>query len=350
MNNLIRKIDLFGTSFQFTIDHNDKYKTITGGILSICFFIFITFFTFYTGKDFYLRHKIISYQDQITPKGGVPNATLTFENMILAWRFRIASNDVQTYSKDGGLFYLSIDGLTNGQVQSIPTIRCDRLGGYTANYFQDNATDWYCLDWSKQNFTLRSAGSAFLSSMNFIVSNCESETESCHNMPDVEKYLETKKVFLELHLPTYRYSDQDPYIKDNRIILHQLYPGNSFEDSFFVNNVNLTDDQGWIFDEQKDTNFLSLTRTETKSKYIPDHLSYREFPFYIAQLYLEDNVFNYSRSFLKVQDLFASVTGIANFLLLFCQIVLGHYSIFKRQEYLINQVFEYVPKKSLENK
>jgi hypothetical protein len=80
-------------------------------------------------------------------------------------------------------------------------------------------------------------------------------------------------------------------------------------DRLFFNKISVKDDQGWIFEEIKESSLLSLSR-------IQSDLNFAEIKngtisrFYEFNLYMEKKSMIIKRSFMKIQDVSAKVGGL----------------------------------------
>jgi len=80
-------------------------------------------------------------------------------------------------------------------------------------------------------------------------------------------------------------------------------------DRLFFNKISIKDDQGWIFEEIKESSLLSLSR-------IQSDLNFAEIKngsisrFYEFNIYMEKKSLIIKRSFMKIQDVSAKVGGL----------------------------------------
>jgi hypothetical protein len=334
----IKSIDLFGTEFQFTIYRNDRFKTVTGGLLSFIFTIFIIFFIFYEGRDLYLRERPMSYVQDVTNENGIPARNLTYDDMVLAWRLYDAGF---VSNKSSRIFVHFQFG-----DEFIPSKKCDEIPAVVANeYFWGNKSKWWCVDWDAGNYNISADTTDLINySLKIFVSNCDhtGNVTKCRNITTVADYMEKNFVSLELFIPTYKYNDKNPYKKTYNYQYQKFDFGNQRTDKLFFSNVNFTDDRGWLFPDEDTKNFLSYMRTESSFLFTEDVVKF-EYVFYKLLIYLDNNTMIFTRRFQKVPEFFAQVGGIANFLLLAFRILVLKYNIYKRKEYLFNDLFEYVP-------
>ena len=153
---MLKVLDLFGTSFQFTVFKDDKYKTNLGGIVTIISVIIIIIFIYLFGRDIFLKlNPVINQENKIKNTYGDP-LNLTNNNSIIA--FRIEDSSLSYTSFENYLFpnfqykgFKKNDINVNVLVENfeINYQRCDKLN-LTDNYFKEtfNLSQWFCLDFS----------------------------------------------------------------------------------------------------------------------------------------------------------------------------------------------------------
>lgn len=80
-------------------------------------------------------------------------------------------------------------------------------------------------------------------------------------------------------------------------------------DRLFFNKISIKDDQGWIFEDIKETSLLSLSRIQSDLNFaaIRDGSISR---FYEFNIYMEKKSIVIKRSFMKIQDVSAKVGGL----------------------------------------
>jgi hypothetical protein len=340
----IRECDMFGTSFQFTVYSYKRYKTNTGGIISLLYLLYLLFliaFVFYTARELFQREHPISNQTDFTPEGGVPEKVLTYKDMIIAWR--LWDNGLKTNTTDMFFVYFK----TNGGKQLIPSKKCDEIEAVQNDtYFNDNKTEWFCVLWDSDKYTMQvEVGSVESYSIQVEVSNCnytDPTNRTCSNISKAAEYLDNNLVYLDWFIPTYRYNDKNPNKKSYEYTYHQLDFGNIKSEQFYFTNINITDDTGWIFDNPAKDQFLAFTRKESDYLYT-QRVKKSKYIFYKNILFLENDILVYTRRFLKIHDMFAQIGGIAQFLIIIIKLLTSHYNNYKRKEALFNDLFDFQP-------
>jgi hypothetical protein len=80
-------------------------------------------------------------------------------------------------------------------------------------------------------------------------------------------------------------------------------------DRLFFNKISVKDDQGWIFEEIKESSLISVNRIQSDINFaeIKDGTISR---FYEFNLYMEKKSMIIKRSFIKIQDVSAKVGGL----------------------------------------
>ena len=81
---LLKSIDIYGSSFEFTIFENKKFKTVIGGCFTILTLALFILCFYYFGKDFYQRTNPHYLNQKITLKD-YPNYTINTDDFVFAF-------------------------------------------------------------------------------------------------------------------------------------------------------------------------------------------------------------------------------------------------------------------------
>jgi hypothetical protein len=347
----LRLIDIFGTTFQFTIFNNSQYKTNVGGFFSLTCLALALLLLGLFGRD-------LLYHD--TPKVGVDYVVsenyprikhLSQDLFLVAWR--IAPHDSDDTLNYNDYLYASVTNFfTNGTnkqySRNLEIANCAELNITNESFNRYyNASNFNCLD--LRNTVLPFGGNPddddFYSTWRIQILPRQGQT-------NMNQLLETigSNAIIQILYPDFYYSSSsevplgsDYVLRDQRINI-----GLRKKDRFYIQNITCIDDQGWLFKDPKPSHQLSVGDMKNEYDYFTmDYFITDKIPFYECIFYLDRTSMTYSRSFMKVQDLAAQVTGVINFIILVFKILTFNYNIYNRNQYLFNEIFEYKDLKNL---
>jgi len=112
---LIKKYDLFGISYNFQLDSQEKYKTFTGGIASLIFYLITAVLFFGFGQNLYNRkNPKVSFSSEITT---YQQKQLSNKNFTLAFRVEDQNGIIQNNNSIifQEVFYYSYKMQANGE-------------------------------------------------------------------------------------------------------------------------------------------------------------------------------------------------------------------------------------------
>jgi len=151
---ILKKIDMYGTKLGFNFKRKSTYNSIFGGISTILtFIIYILFFLLFS-QDLYFKinPKVTSDTVYIT-ENIINNYTFTKESFLFAFYSPI-------HFKDPKLYEFSIEYIyeieNNYSSTKLDFISCEKTQYIYLFDKYENATDYYCLDFSNiynQNLT-----------------------------------------------------------------------------------------------------------------------------------------------------------------------------------------------------
>src|SRR4051794_14124702 len=86
METLIKKLDIFGTGFEFTTFKHSKFQTLLGASFTIVCLIIIIVFSFLFGRDFYFRQNPRVLAQIKVPDNYSEPFVMNTDNFLVAWR------------------------------------------------------------------------------------------------------------------------------------------------------------------------------------------------------------------------------------------------------------------------
>jgi len=325
----LRKVDIFGMGFGFTINKEEKYKTAIGGTLTFCTITLISIFTIFFGQDFFYRIHPSVYQSTFIPEKYDPPIALTPENFTIAWRIEgfekypvdftniiyPVTTQFQMKRKDNSMQLTNINFLQPTKCSAETT----KMEGFTKF---NNISEWYCMDFQNGNLTFGGFFDGdYVNAFNVLLFLCSSpyvpfdplNNKNCTSTDAFEKFaFKHKRLQISVMYPEYYFASED-LENPLRISFKNYYYYFNLKtfkiDRFFFNKVVLEDDQGWIFDGTKTQSILSYSKLQSDQN-INEMSNRTNSEFYEFNLYMDKGTQKIRRSFMKIQDVSAKVGGI----------------------------------------
>ena len=79
---LVKLIDIFGTTFQFTTFKDSKFRTLIGGVMTILSGIVLVIFFFLFGRDFLFKKNPMVVSQNMVPDQYKPPLELSAKNLV----------------------------------------------------------------------------------------------------------------------------------------------------------------------------------------------------------------------------------------------------------------------------
>jgi hypothetical protein len=336
LRNLIRIFDIYGNYFQLRINNQTKFKTCSGGLLSIITFALLLFCLLSFGNDFFNRknpkisieeglfqdseipllngteypikpmmmtiHKSVS--NVAKPRIGVKiNNTFILKYLdeckpaymdtyFPEYNYTRLSASVSSYCWDLNDFNPTNDGYTSLSVVECSTIDKDTLASFSSNGVS-----------CKANITAPIA-----------IANIVLYTKQLGFNPQLEKPFINKTI-------KYNFGFINTYVTTVNMFWNLQY---------------LVDDIGWLIDSTNDVTDLAPQQEVMQVQPIPA----RNVPAFIMTFYLNDKFRRYNRTYAKLQDLLASLGGFMKLILTLLNLISMIIRNFLIDLYIINEKFE----------
>jgi hypothetical protein len=358
MSSYFKNIDIFGTRFEFTTFTKSKFRSVEGAVITLICYVIILIFSFFFGRDFYLRiNPRILYQIQIPVNYSSP-FLLDNTNMFIAWR--ISSYSSKTINHTGIVYpkiiHYSYDNVKNELIQKsfLNYTKCSDQKVFNKEFAKSYNPDiWYCIDWPKDLY-LKFGGywdNDFINYFEISLLSCPEKDFSkggCTSMQKLKDVFESQESFyFDMVYPEYNFVPNDienPLIIEYKNYYYPLNFNLRKKNRMFMKKVLLNDDLGRMFEDFKPKQLYSYHELLTDYFYFRDE-DYgdpkQDSTIYTMFLYFRKPFDSYNRSFMKIQDLAAIVGGFLKIVLLVGSLVSDIFSTFNRDEILYNQLFKY---------
>ena len=353
----IKYLDIYGTAFEFSVFNEPKFKTFIGGLLSIATLVLIVIFAFLFGTDFFFRKNpqtLVSKQN--------PNE-FTYFNLsqeTLLVPFRINYNNGSEADINGIIFPLAIYQKyeKNPETQeflytpiNLEINRCHE----DPNFPSFNLENYYCI-----NFTDVVIGGDWdaekMLYVSIILSFCPdgglyNKTE-CSRFQELEERLKSDDPYVLAFLYPEHYFQ--PQNREPTEALKTTYKGYTLvlnlelvkEDYFYFQKAKLVDDEGLITASYRNTSQISLF--SQKSDYYSYSSDATNKPveggsslFYFLNIYMTKDFDEYSRIYMKFQDVVANIGGFIKVIMIFAEIVCSWSNSTFLEAHLLSYLFSF---------
>jgi hypothetical protein len=359
MNTFIKSLDFLGKSKYFTINSQGKFKTISGGFLTI--FISISFFALFIllGDDLIYKKN---------PKGYFqtkPN--LKTHSNITEFEFLVG---IQMSNFNGEIFeineylhpifkltnyYHLKNGSTIKKEKEIPYITCDKYNKKN-NYDRSNfdLSKFICPDIS--NIIDEKIGGNFYKRQNsteitFHLSLCDHNKKNCKDGNKFKELTQKDLILLNILNPEINYMVDDyenPFqtsLKISRIFIN--FYSYVLYDILFDDHL-LDDDKGFFFESKTEYNILStidkfstkdIKSFQSKSEIENlDKMTEKELNFLILYISKIGRLRYYNRSYLKFSTVLANVASLMKTFISLIGLVYSYFNEFRFNTYLCNRL------------
>jgi len=359
IKNILRKVDIFGMKFGFTIHKEEKYKTALGGILTLCTLTLIAIFTIFFGQDFYYKKNPNVYQSSFIPEKYNPPLVLTPENFTFAWRIEGFDKSTVDFTNiiypvtSSFQFRRNENGMQLTNLNFLEPTKCSAENTKMEAFTKfNNISDWYCIDVKNGNSTLGGFFDGdYVNAFNVLLFLCSNpyapynpNIKNCTTTEEFEKFtFKYRKIGISVMYPEYYFASDD--LKNPlRITFKNYYYFFNLKtfkiDRFFFNQVTLNDDQGWIFDDTKTQSILSFSKLQSDQNF--NEISNRTMhEFYEFNLYMDKSSEVIRRSFMKIQDVSAKVGGIIEIIMRVFFILDMFFSSHFYQVFIFDKIFSF---------
>ena len=358
---ILKIIDCFGTGFNFYIDKDRKFYTPLGGIFSLLAFFFgIIVFIFINLEDFLHTTPILT--TSIIRENYI-KIKFEEEKIWIPWRIRNYNNGIVNHTN---LFYPIIyyfKGIKNESTQEMDlsyefldyrlcneTSMINRSELYMINISLDNL---YCIDMEE----LIMGGnweSNFINYIEFDLYICKNGIEYNEKnslCTSYEKIIESSKennsYEIEIFYPKIYYQPNNKstpiYIKYESYFYHFSRYSNKI-DRLYLQKYMLYDDNGWFFKDIKEYTFWGYSSLKGDSYFTGDKKDLMNegssSRLYSFNIYINSDVFIYSRSYTKMFFIIADRLTIVNIVYIFISFIAKIFKISSGNKKLTELLFE----------
>lgn len=346
---MIKKFDFTSQSPQFFIQKEARLKSTFGGLISLTVISVVLFFIWYLGYDIvYKQNPIVLMKEDnlgVSYQHKFKNST-AFIGLLVENEEVNAVNELEkvlSFSLKHSYYHKnsdkSSDEIWNIRTQEIKLVPCTGYWNFNNSYSEEQLSQFLC----GENFNYDLGGywtEDFLNLLVYEVRFCDpSVRNDC--LPKEEMKLFVKGKYLNLY-----FMDQivDPTDFDNPI---KLFSRNIYmlldsllykEMELFFRTIEINSDIGFFLQEQRIFKTFQYDRFTVDSKSIDED----ENPLLASiWVYSSSKKITYRRTYIKVQDIAASVGGIVKFMMLAAHFILYLPSMKAIKVKIMNEIFDF---------
>ena len=346
INNLsfIRNLDIYGIQFPLRYKKNSSYSTKPGIIFSIITFIIAIIIIIYFGQDVIKQKNfsIISSQQSVYHDSII---NLSNETIFFVLTSQNGSFIEIDYS------YLNITSESNNHIvdkednfnlkrysKKIELEKCNSsyLKKYNYNFEvinENNINKFICIK-PNQNLTFFGRYGDKINGFNiieFFLSKCKNGTNFnyCQSNEKIDDLL--KKSYFQIFYFTTdinHFDIKNPIFKTLRVETFQISPSFIKRYYYYLTPSKYESDNGLLLNSKKKYNFFEYEETNLEFVEFEQDLTTNEEAHRIIEVVFTTTGMykNYVRTLVKIQDIFAKIGGILNFLFLFFQTVTSYFA------------------------
>ena len=344
----MENIDFISQGPLLSIQKETKIKSWFGGILSFIICTGILLFTWFLGNPIIYKNRpeLLIQQDTMDD---LKSYNLSAKNSFFAMSFLTTSGDHHPKFLDSvnitAVFWKSVvneeennDDYFHNEIISLNLIPCNSNHNKD-NYFSEaELQSMLCLP---EDYDLDFLGDFTERAVNFLyyeVKLCQNTTDRV--CPPIEEMKEAIDFgyYLYFHLKDY-YIDTKNYTHPYKTRYSVIYSRINFElykeVEVFLGRLELNTDKGLVTEDHDiQTNFQFNKRLQDFSLNTNGVIA-------TVWVYINKDITYYTRRYLKIQELGASIGGIFKFFLLFCMIVNYVFNKFNMNLKLINMIYNF---------
>jgi hypothetical protein len=339
-------IDIFGRPISLRINKMDSSKTFLGGILTVMFIIAMFSMLMMQIPDV-LNHKF--------PNGNletktIPNPSIIINSTKIPFSFYI-SDDYKVISwKNLSSYFqlkvkLEIVNNSNAQFkrQDIPFENCTKKHFPLLKddeFYNAGVEKHFCL--TLQDYPLFGAlvqPEIQYLGINLYPCNNSTSNNTCKSTQQIEELLLSKVYYFNVILQNeiINIMEYKPYSSVYLNTIYKSIRGDRIRQlKVFLSESELISDNGLLFQDVENDKTVIYDRFEFDEANLTKDKCYFSFEFYPSK-----TKYIYHREYLKLPTVLASLGGLSNIIQIVCTIAASFYSTLKRNEHILNKIFEY---------
>ncbi len=352
--------DIFGTHFQFYNFGDRKYHTPLGFLLSIACYSLVAAFIGVFGTDLFKRiNPKIVFEDVRPLKHKIRK--LVPETFTLAWRIQDENGDTvditnklwidvkyERYNRNNETNAMENSGFKFPQISCTdPSLTLDK------EFVRGRKlADWSCIDYENQNTTVGGYWEAdfvyYFSIWVYFCPNNNREDPKCKTLDGLKELLvQRSKLYFTFMYPEFYFEpgNLDNPLRRSYVEYFAIINVNLFKrERIYFKPISAEDDQNLLLTEFKSFNLTAHRgwQNEVGVKFDSDIENKKlSSDLYSFLIYFDKGGDRYIRTFMKLQDLAATVGGFMQLIFVIGKILSAQFNSYQRNISLINSVFDF---------
>lgn len=342
---IMYELDLFKSPFYFPLDKSrDKISTKLGSCFSLM--IISVLISVFFQSDFFLKqnpttlsqNKAISYS---------PKIELKASNFKLF--FGIYDTQLKFYQLDPSLFSLDCvqmtyltNTLTSKERSMNITLERKKI---SPCYYKDTSNYGYCMDEDATLEGYLTENKTKSISIRLFRCNNATSNNTCKSEKEFYSFFQNKKLAVLYQNNNFNFNDhKNPIYQSVALDYIFIDPTTNKNLNIFIKKAEFTDYDGFFF--QKSKVLETYVRDYTELDFFPqDKQSLYVNAFAKIAFWSSSNIEENVRTYQKIDQVFANLTGIANFLMLICFFLVKSRQNLHLKQYLMMGLYDYVREK-----
>ena len=342
--NFFKLFDLYGTSVQFTVFKNELHKTEVGGLLSILSILSIICSIIYFGKDFYSRDKP-NFINQALILPLYPTVIINNSNFYLPLSITNAAGRIIDFSQymEITVIHESYSNYTNQQFGNISTILNTINCSEITNKYQPFKSFWEnstCIVIPNKTFGGYWDGD-YIHYISIQVGYCLNQ-KKCKNLNEIKDFLSQNPTFFNLDTIQIFTDLNDTYniVKAKPRVIYNRLDSNLLKSlDILYKQVNVTTDFGIITRLPNTSSLISVSSQVNDFTTLDQNNTATALINY--NLYLLSNADVFNITYIKLQDVFASLGGIITVVNLIFSNFAFIFNSHDKNTKLVNKLFDF---------
>jgi len=353
LTEFMKKIDVYGSPYNFTIFSQPTYTTVIGGIATIFTFLLYIFCFFQFGTDFWM-HKNPHFLNQKITLATYPKYTLNRNDLLVGFRVEdIDGNyiDVSRLLNISIIYYQyeMVEGTLIPTISTINMINCSLIDKNSMKIFtKRDLSNIMCLDF--QNTTL--GGFWDGNFLNYIMINfnaCVNSSENNNTCMDYKEgydYLSKGMPSFNIYTGSY-FTELEDYDNPLKLNLFNQYnyvdPDKGKNLRLFYKVANMTTDLGIISSVPNKYSIFGLDYIVTDSTPVnPPFLNATsDTKLCSIEIYLLNKIEFFNVTYIKLQEILATIGGLLSTISMFFSFFIGFINEHYRNIEIINNLFDF---------
>lgn len=358
--NFLNSIDIYGTEFNFTTFNRRKYTSKLGGIMTVISFGMLLALLIVFGQPvWHKKNPGVILQTHDFPN--YPMYTLSNSQFPIAFRFE---NEKKIGVNLEGFVYPALQFIK--QKKNHSTNSMDTFSNVFLNYTKcnndilknENLTsaleNWYCVDWSKDNFTL---GGLYDNSNDYInyfkitIFYCKFDGvnySNCTDYNDLNSLLNGKvKIYYSMMIPDAAIMPADPQTPVSVSLTNMFFtlsPLLMRTDRYYYDSVKVSQDIGWFFEAFNYFQAFSFQRRDTDTQ-MRTQIDYNDLTkiktLATTVFYITNKEIEYQINFQKIQYVIANMGGVLKIFTTIFTLLMYYLCAHLRYFHIVNEVFDF---------